>query len=147
MVEILLIIANCAGIGASIFGFGITIWQMWEGVPTKQNQRQSQAKKTIVISIVFVALLIFLSFRLKNIIETHEQNGTFRRYSGVEVQIYYPIPYKFPPRLEFIKYVKSDGSTWGPEIIEQRHDGFKVKLDRDSFMYNWKAEGIIIDKK
>ena len=90
-----------------------------------------------------MVILGILIFRTKYYIETTEQNGKFLNYSRGNNEVFYPKPYKTPPNLEFELGVKTSNITHGPEIIEQRADGFKVKIDLGNELYIWKAKGIL----
>lgn len=139
MNEKILLIANCIGIGASIFGFVLLLWHLWKGVPVDPQQRQSQVKKTVLMAIIFVFLLTVLSLRLKNVVETYKQVGSFEGYHSGTNEIYYPVHYKFPPKLEFIR---GNALRWGsPIILEQRKDGFKIILNDYSSEFRWIAVG------
>lgn len=96
----------------------------------------------IGISVLSACLLIFLSFRLKSNIETVEQSGSFKNYALGEENILYAVPYQGPPNLVFEIETSSHYPTSGPFLLEQRADGFKVKLDLDALHYKWKATGI-----
>lgn len=143
MFKNLLVIANCVAIVASIFGFGFVLLHLWKGIPIDPNQRRSQAKKGFMLSVFFALLLIFLSLRLTNVIQLYSQEGLLKEYPVGETEIHYKAHYKFPPNLDFVKVIKSDRSTTCPKVSEQRNDGFKVIIDLDSYMYKWKAEGVI----
>lgn len=137
-----ILVANCVAIVSSIFGYIIVLLHTWRGQPTTPRERQRQVYGFIVVSVLFTFLLMFLSFKLKYDIDTIEQTGSFRQYAQGIQDVYYAILYKNPPNLEFKLLVPSNYSTHGPEILEQRADGFKVKIGLDSWRYDWKATGM-----
>lgn len=138
----MLIVANCLAIVASIGSFILSLIQLRKGTPTSVAKRKRQVHIFVGISILSAALLVFLSFRLKNDVETLEQKGSLEHYSQGVQEIFYPVPYQSPPNVVFEIGVTSYYSSSGPKIVEQRADGFKVNLDLDAYHYNWRAIGI-----
>ena len=53
-----------------------------------------KSKRPTKTSLVSIASLVFLSFRLKNEVDTLEQTGSFEALSMGSQEIYYAIPYK-----------------------------------------------------
>jgi hypothetical protein len=138
----MLIIANCFAIVASIMSYGLSMLHLLRGEPKEEQDRKRLFYRILLSSILCGFILIILSFGLKYNIETLEQTGSFHNYAQGIQEVFYPIPYKIPPNLTFIKNIKSVTDSSGPPIIEQRPDGFKVKLIMDSWHYDWKAVGI-----
>ncbi len=143
MKHILSIILNSAAIAASISAYLLSLLHLWKGEPSTREKRLGQAKKSVLLSASLIITLAILSFNLKHAIETNVQTGSFREYQRGEVEIFYPIRFKSTPNLQFSKTIMSTHSTSGPRIMEQRPDGFKVYLDLDSHMYDWKATGVL----
>lgn len=141
MKDFLTLAANCLGIVASVGGFILALLHLWKGAPRSAAARKKQVRLFAVGLIVFTGLLVFLSFRLKNNIDTLEQTGDFRNMGYGEQNVYYAIPYQNPPHLQIINPTYYS-STYGPRITEQRADGFKVAVNEDTSQYSWKATGI-----
>jgi hypothetical protein len=138
----ILIIANCFAIVASIMSYGVSMLHLLRGDPKDEQDRKRLFRHILLYSILFASLITILSFGLKHNIEILEQAGSFYNYAEGIQEVFYPIPYKNPPNLTFIKKVEDRYFTSGPAIIEQRADGFKVKLVMNSWHYDWKAVGI-----
>ena len=136
MIEQILIIANCFSIVASVLAYVRELRRSWA-----EGRRRSVAYY-LAISALFIIVLSILSLGLWRGVHTNEQEGDLRRYPMGVQDIYYAVPFKNTPNLEFIKLVQSDRSSHGPKILEQRPDGFRAELDLDSDMYGWKATGI-----
>src|SRR5437667_12829962 len=98
----MIIVANCFAIVASIGSFTLALLQLWKGSPTTPGKRRRQVYLFVALSLVSIASLVFLSFRLKNEVDTLEQTGSFEALSMGSQEIYYAIPYKGPPNLTFV---------------------------------------------
>lgn len=141
MKENIFIIANILAIIASVSCYAWTIINMWKGKPNTATDRKKQVKKSIAISAVFFVLLLVISFGLKINVKAYEETGTFNNYKEGVVEIHYKVPFSNPPNLEFNQAIKTDTFIRGPEIIEQRNGSFKVKIDMESWHFNWVAKG------
>lgn len=135
MREQILIIANCFSIVASVLAYVHELRRSWA-----EGKRKSVVRY-IAVSALFLIVLSILSLGLWRGVHTIEQEGNLRQYPMGIQDIYYPVPFKRTPYLEFVKIVQSDRSSHGPRILKQRPDGFKAELDLDSDMYGWKATG------
>jgi hypothetical protein len=66
------------------------------------------------------------------------QEGSVSLRSGGEQEVYYPVPYAFPPNLEF-----PTAPSW-VQVVEQKADHFRVKCDAgcSQMWVSWKARGV-----
>ena len=94
-----LLVANSLAIVASIGGFILSLIHLRKGKPSSITKRKRQVYIFVGVSILSAVLLVFLSFRLKNDIETLEQKGSFEHYAQGVQEVFYPIPYQSPPCL------------------------------------------------
>ena len=135
MREQILIVANCFSIVASVLAYFLELRRSWAA------GRRKSVVFYIAVTALFITVLSMLSLGLWRGVHTIEQEGNLLQHPMGVQDIYYPVPFKRTPYLEFVKIVQSDRSSHGPRILEQRPDGFKAELDLDSNMYGWKATG------
>ena len=138
----LLIVANSVAIVASIAGYLMYLSQEWRGQPAPRVSRRQRVWRFGVISLVAAAVLAILSIRLTHDVVTLEQTGSLRNIGRGTPDVYYQIPYESPQNLEFSQQVRSDRFADRPEVVEQRRDGFKLRVDLDTWMYDWRASGV-----
>jgi hypothetical protein len=138
----ILMLSNCGAIVASILSFVFCMNQMRQLKKPPVADRRRESWRYIGAMILLTLLLFGLSVSLKYDIDTLEQSGSFKDYPVGEHSIYYPVPYARPPYLNLVR--QPSYFAVSPELIEQRPDGFRVRLtDKYTADYfSWKATGL-----
>lgn len=140
------LIVNSAASIASIFAFVLALHLLWKGSAENKRTRSRITIMYTVFATVCFVLLSFATLQIKHEIETVSQMGTFRDYPIGEHEVYYRTPYKQNPHLHIRlndPYHRGGQAT----IIEQRPDGFRIRLGGLADLWEWEASGIPVDSK
>ena len=136
------LVVNAVAVVASVAAYSLYLVHTWRGHPETGQSSRRQVTRFLALSVVAALLLVLLSIRLKHDITTLDQTGSLLNIGRGVQDVYYAIPYETTPNLEFIQNVRNDRFTRGPEVVEQRPDGFRVQVDLDTWHYNWRARGL-----
>ena len=134
MMRTVVIILECLAVACSICAWLYILVQV-----LKAGNR-TEACRWILVSLLLFFLSLFVSLRLIHRIETVEYRASFVGCAPGIQSVFYPVPYDAPPHLEFV--TNDLNPPPAPKILEQRADGFKVKTDKESRRYTWKATGM-----
>ena len=140
-----MLIAESFGIVASVLGFCLSLYLLWQGHfgPTVFEQ-----KKLVIILIIAAVVsgvaLSYLAFRIKIRINTKIQEDIISFDHKGDADIYYPLPFKQIPYLK-IEQVGNSFFSPGPYVKEQSRYGFKIWVPGEGSFIRWRAEGIILN--
>lgn len=98
----------------------------------------------LVIFIVSSLSLGLSGFLFHKHVTTFEQSGDFANYPEGVNEIFYAVPYKAVPNLR-VDLNDSYSRGGSAQIVEQRANGFKVRLDSLAHLWGWRAIGIPVD--
>lgn len=137
----MLLVIDSIGVVASLMGLCVPLYQLWKGVPSTPQQSRRLARNFVLLSVFATILLISLSFRLQNSIETYEQSERFQDSQSGEFKVYYKVPYASPPNL---KVDPERPGQLSPQIGEQYADHFTAStaLGVCNSCSRWIATGI-----